>query len=472
MVKKLLALFLVVLMSIDNLAAVVSDNDGSAFITKAEFDSLKNDFQSQIDQYNTSIDSKIDGAIASYLAGITVGTQTTLNNNYNKILNTKELRWISDTNYQHADRCGAVARIEEHRETYLCGDVVWRAKYTKAKRVAEGYWTWEDTYMCNQASDGNSVVYVENQKEIEPTFTASNWYKFAVFCGYYQATDTTYELASRTPQPRYDNLSLENPSFTNYYQNKGDLNGGNIRIAEDRFNSGSRRMIYNTVNYVCETIKTHDYLTLAPVSSKNTYYYWQNCKSKVSHVGWFDIHYIPTSTETNYEYELENNTSDFTITTNGTTYTYKAIVFKPFANWTGTIQIQSLGEGAIPWTKQKIAQNKLRYTVINNATGEDREINYGILLTKSTDDGKMSFSVHANVAGKLKAYVGNGAIANLGTASSTNIKSFDIGTTAKKITIDVKKNDNIRIVFLPTDTSVYGTLTFDSDIILEKTNQD
>ena len=52
------------------MGAVVSDNDGSAFITKAEFDSLKNDFQAQIDQYNTSIDSKIDGAIASYLAGI------------------------------------------------------------------------------------------------------------------------------------------------------------------------------------------------------------------------------------------------------------------------------------------------------------------------------------------------------------------------------------------------------------------
>ena len=56
---------------------MVSDNDGSAFITKAEFDSLKNNFQNQIDQYNTSIDSKIDGAIASYLAGIKVSKETT-----------------------------------------------------------------------------------------------------------------------------------------------------------------------------------------------------------------------------------------------------------------------------------------------------------------------------------------------------------------------------------------------------------
>ena len=40
-VKKLLALFLVVLMNINTMGAIVSDNDGSAFITKAEFDSLK-----------------------------------------------------------------------------------------------------------------------------------------------------------------------------------------------------------------------------------------------------------------------------------------------------------------------------------------------------------------------------------------------------------------------------------------------
>ena len=76
LIKRLSALLLVLLLSIESFAAVVSDNDGSAFITKAEFDSLKNNFQNQIDQYNTSIDSKIDGAIASYLAGIKVDKKT------------------------------------------------------------------------------------------------------------------------------------------------------------------------------------------------------------------------------------------------------------------------------------------------------------------------------------------------------------------------------------------------------------
>lgn len=51
-------------------AAIVSDNDGSAFVTKSEFEALKANFESQIDNYNKSIDNKIDGAIASYLASM------------------------------------------------------------------------------------------------------------------------------------------------------------------------------------------------------------------------------------------------------------------------------------------------------------------------------------------------------------------------------------------------------------------
>ena len=73
--KKFVALFLVVLMSIESFAAVVSDNDGAAFVTKAEFEKLKEDFEENIKKYNSSIDLKIDGAIANYLASITFPIQ-------------------------------------------------------------------------------------------------------------------------------------------------------------------------------------------------------------------------------------------------------------------------------------------------------------------------------------------------------------------------------------------------------------
>ena len=72
LLKRLVTLFLVVLMSINSFAAAVSENDGSAFITKAEFDSLKNTFQTQINAYNSNISNKIDSAIAGYVAGIKV----------------------------------------------------------------------------------------------------------------------------------------------------------------------------------------------------------------------------------------------------------------------------------------------------------------------------------------------------------------------------------------------------------------
>ena len=75
--KKTLCIVVAILLSIECFAAVVSDNDGSAFVTKEEFENLKLDFNKQIDKYNSSIDNKIDGSIANYLKGITLNSQPT-----------------------------------------------------------------------------------------------------------------------------------------------------------------------------------------------------------------------------------------------------------------------------------------------------------------------------------------------------------------------------------------------------------
>ena len=64
-----MALFIIALMNINSYAAV-SGNDGSAFVTKAEFDALVNTFNEQMDAYQAGLNSKIDGAIANYLAGL------------------------------------------------------------------------------------------------------------------------------------------------------------------------------------------------------------------------------------------------------------------------------------------------------------------------------------------------------------------------------------------------------------------
>ncbi len=93
LIKRRLALILVLLFSIESFAAVVGDNDGAAFITKAEFDSMKNDFQEQLDRYNSSLDNKIDGAIASYLSGIKMPKQQILD------ILTKEWETVTMTSY-------------------------------------------------------------------------------------------------------------------------------------------------------------------------------------------------------------------------------------------------------------------------------------------------------------------------------------------------------------------------------------
>ena len=76
--NKIISLVMVIFLCTNATAAIVSDNDGSAFTTKTEFEALKKNFQSQIENYNESIDGKIDGAIAAYLAGINLEVAQTL----------------------------------------------------------------------------------------------------------------------------------------------------------------------------------------------------------------------------------------------------------------------------------------------------------------------------------------------------------------------------------------------------------
>ena len=98
-IRKVFTIVLIsILIAFDSLAAAVSDNDGSAFISKAEFDSLKNTFQAQIDSYNASIDNKIDSAISEYLAGIMVDKSQTINTGFVLEGNSKSVVFVGKTN--------------------------------------------------------------------------------------------------------------------------------------------------------------------------------------------------------------------------------------------------------------------------------------------------------------------------------------------------------------------------------------
>ncbi len=108
-----IAAILIVALCFNNMAAIVSDNDGSAFITKAEFESLKADFDQQIENYQRSIDNKVDGAIAAYLAGLMVGSTGYFTPNIrdledvkwrDKLIRIGKVRtWTTGTNYTDSD---------------------------------------------------------------------------------------------------------------------------------------------------------------------------------------------------------------------------------------------------------------------------------------------------------------------------------------------------------------------------------
>ena len=92
--KKFISIFVIIIFgALNSFAAVVSDNDGAAFITKAEFDSLNNTFQAALNEFNTGIDNKLNDAISSYLSGIKQETEEAIKP---LVANYKDIKWKND----------------------------------------------------------------------------------------------------------------------------------------------------------------------------------------------------------------------------------------------------------------------------------------------------------------------------------------------------------------------------------------
>ena len=118
--KRLTIFILIFILCINNFAAVVSDNDGSAFVTKSEFDALKNSFASQIENYNNSIEQKIDGAIAAYLAGLRVSTRYVLKSILNDI-NSKGFNYNGAAGFPFTNGSLTITCTEQTPEVYANG---------------------------------------------------------------------------------------------------------------------------------------------------------------------------------------------------------------------------------------------------------------------------------------------------------------------------------------------------------------
>ena len=163
--KKVTCLLFIFLLNINSFSAIVSDNDGSAFITKAEFDSLKNNFQSQLDSYNSSIDNKIDNAIASYLAGISVSRTPV--NLWNEVLsiNGGPIWFLNELPGVGADAININKKITLRRQLNAYGVWNW----------TESWKYWSDTPSSHYYGTGIVVLYSvagENSTTVE---TGTQW---------------------------------------------------------------------------------------------------------------------------------------------------------------------------------------------------------------------------------------------------------------------------------------------------------
>lgn len=128
--KGLIFVLVVILCIFKSGAAIVSDNDGSAFVTKSEFEILKKNLSGQIQNYNDSVDLKIDGAIASYLTGIR--TAMPPENLWEKVL--------MQTGGKIRFRNSAEGEGEATSETYTIINVT-RSYKRKVNKIWSGYLT-------------------------------------------------------------------------------------------------------------------------------------------------------------------------------------------------------------------------------------------------------------------------------------------------------------------------------------------
>ena len=159
-IKKILSIIVLSFLCFETtFAVVVSDNDGAAFITKGEFDTLKSNFQNQLNQYNTNIDAKIDQAISSYLAGIKTEKTSELTNIYD-VLGGSNIRFgYPNITPTVAPKAGfGIYYINCWKNGYQA--VYPGAGYNPIKNpAASEWWTATTNYRGGGGERGNFITY-------------------------------------------------------------------------------------------------------------------------------------------------------------------------------------------------------------------------------------------------------------------------------------------------------------------------
>ena len=293
---KLILLFLIVFsLCVNVFAAVVSDNDGAAFITKAEFDSLKNTFQSTLNEYNSNIDNKIDKAISDYLAGVKNSKVGTVNTKDTSIYwsigpfdrpRFKKGYALYDLMTMRVFFYNGETYTNKNTTTYFVLKASWGSDFTNKTEIVDSRWAYTDL-ICTDCSEyatdakflgvyTNSAHFVQHWNLWNPNTSWSDglspsYYGQTIYPGLsgQHASTPNYSINFRPTGPNGTMTWFGNPTFAAYsgagHTNMATINKGS-KISWDNHISAFGPISYNCFN---KEVKNFDYG--APVYNNGIY---------------------------------------------------------------------------------------------------------------------------------------------------------------------------------------------------------
>ena len=478
--KVLNIIFVILLLSYNVIAATVSDNDGSAFITKSEFDSLKSNFQSQIDVYNTSLDNKIDNTIASYLSGITVETEkdmtSLLDNNgvYGQKIN---LKWSSDTNY-----C-LISTVKPYAvQTWTALTVVtvptWGTGTSVNTLQKADYWSgiWKSNkinYLGNTVTDDTDGT--KKEYRVETVKIDGNKYRMLNYVKVVNKFESVQYLGFPTSSgDTYDGANITGWDMENIHiLNKNSLTQQNLaagcwmdyyRTANRDGTQANRHMPNHSVlktgsSAITQEYTANDEFVFAPFSTKQEYVW--DPESQVT-LEWDtqirpsdrwpivgDVYYDGDIVAGGYQRRYNNSTTCQPVLPGNLYFAWQYLPFKSG---------EKNADGSDVTAKESIIYN---FWSIDNRNWKQKN---GLVIgtAPNRDDIEIVCNCTSDIPGTVYFWYGpkNTVIDNWTSADFTGVwKTLSGGDAETKVTLgNVKANDSIWVLFAPTSTSTDGTL--------------
>ena len=455
--KRVLAFFLVALMNINSYAAVGA-NDGSAFVTKAEFDALVNTFNEQMDSYADSLVSKVDGAIANYLASLSsfrIVEQDNIYNTIEKNADDGKVYWYGEFEPQNTLDVDKVEQIGEVLLVKMSDNIKtrvrimsqnypeypgWATKVGSQANPIEGkfyyvsdndglkeYWTkvWIKHYFSGSASNSNQSGYSKgsaismicNSKTFLQGFTKLGANTIEVAMGFdgggYSAGNVTADVMQ--------NLELTKEVTTKFKSGNmySDIDASKMMLV---IRDSDKDKVENYGTLTCKNaLASHQYMT-----TSNT---WTN------------------GTITGRSRQGSGSTGD-------TMYCYKPLSYN--------IKVATLSSD--PGTK--VYEDKILVTE-------------GLPLVKCTDDGTLKFDMtFVTSSGGTSDYIRYGFKKNtrflnnkddvvVESTLNTNIDTA-VATNNKTVSVEIynlKKNDEIWIKAFPLAANTYATCKIENLVL-------